>query len=129
LLQQYDPDFINKSKSFDTFDLPLEGSPRPYRDLFAEHGVAFMKGKKRLALVETKLPAQDSLVILVANSGVRGLVRIPHEEDECKRIFNKFENFIKKRENFIWEMIEHRTADEDMQEKIYGSLMSLLSKR
>ncbi len=129
LLRQYDPDFLDKSKPFDTYDLPRDGEPQGYRDLFHPHGVVFNKGKKRLALVNTKNPAQDELIITVALSGTRGLVRIPHDEDECRRTLSRYADFIRKRQEQIGELIENRTADEDIQTRVYESLMSLILNR
>ena len=129
LLRKYDPNFIDTKKSFDTFDLPEKGDAKVESNLFAKHGVAFKKGKKTLGFVETKLAAQDDLLALVANSGLRGLVRIPHEEDEIDRVFKKYSEFVKHLNKRINELTEERTADEDIQEKIRVSLTSLLPRR
>ena len=129
LLRQYDPDFIDKAKPFDTFDLPSEGMPKQQESLFAAHGVAFVKGRKTIDLVEAKTKAQVRLIILVAGSGVRGLVRVPHDEDECRRLFHHYEDFVLRRRNRVREMIEDRTADEDMQMKVYEALMPMLVRR
>ncbi len=126
LLRHYDPDFIDKTKPFDTFDFPADGAPRLDQGLFNSHGVAFMKGKKTIGVVDTRVAAQDPLVILLANSGVRGLVRVPHEDKECRSLRQRYEKFVRAREKCIRELIEDRTADEDMQEKIHEALMPLL---
>ena len=125
-LRQYDPDFIDRSKPYDTFEFPAEGVAKEDRSLFNQHGVSFMKRKKTIGVVDTKIPAQDKLVVLVANSGVRGLVRIPHEEKECRRVLRTYGEFVRDREQRIRELIEQRTADEDMQEKIHEALMPLI---
>ncbi len=126
MLRRYDPDFINKQRPFDTFELPAEGSPEIYKDLFKKHGVVFMRGKRRTAFIETKRPAQDGLIVEVANSGVRGFTRFPREEDECNRLLQVYSDFIEKRRQVVRGLIEDRTADEDMQEKIYGVVMQLV---
>lgn len=127
LLKQYDPDFLDRSKPFDTFDLPHEGAPGHHTDLFTAHGVQFIKGKgKQVAVIPTKHPAQNNLIVLLAESGTRGLVRIPHDESECKRVYEVYQSFIRKRDKKIFEIIEERTADEEMQEKIYEALMPLV---
>lgn len=128
LLRKYDPDFIDNKKPFDTFDIPLEGAPHTGNDLFTSHGVKFMKGKKEAGFVETKSDAQDALVVLLAASGIRGLTRVPHEEDEAIKVFGEFQRFIKKRQQRLRELVEERTADEDMQEKIYEALLTLLNQ-
>jgi hypothetical protein len=130
LLRQYDSDFLDTSKPFDTFDLLAEGTPEAYSDMFTTHSVKFLKGRNsQIALIETKNQPQSDLIVLVAGSGVRGLVRIPHEEDECLNVFLKYERFIRERERRLRELIAERTADEDMQEKIYESLIPLILHR
>ena len=127
LLRQYDPDFLDRSKPFDTFEIPAEGTAELFTDMFVEHGVRFMKGtKRRIALVETTSQAQDELMVLVANSGVRGLVRLPHEGDECRRVLQEYEGFINQRENQVRQLIKERTADEGIQEEIYNALVPML---
>ena len=127
LLRQYDLDFIDRSKPFDTFEIPAEGTAELFTDMFVEHGVRFMKGtKRRIALVETTNQAQDELMVLVANSGVRGLVRLTHEDDECRRVLRGYEGFINQRETQIRQLIKERTADEGVQEEIYEALAPML---
>jgi hypothetical protein len=57
---------------------------------------------------------------------MRGLVRIPHEEGECLNVLQKCETLFREREKRLHELIAERTADEDMQEKIYEALMPLI---
>ena len=129
LLRKYDSDFLDKSKPFDTFELPTEGTPTAYSDMFTTQGVKFIKGRNtQIVLIQTKNPAQSDLIVLVAGSGVRSLVRIPHEENECLNVFLKYERFIRERERRLHELIAERTADEDMQEKIYDALLLLLPR-
>jgi hypothetical protein len=85
--------------------------------------VVFLKGKKSIAAIDTHMQEQDPLIILLAKSGIRGLVPIPHEKDECQRVFQEYGDFIRRREDAIWALIANRTHDEDMQEKIYSALM------
>lgn len=127
LLCQYDLDFLDRAKPFDTFDIPAEGTAEVFSDMFVHHGVRFMKGaKRRIALVETSSQIQDNLLVLVANSGVRGLVRLPHEDDECRKVLQRYEEFINKRESHVRKLIEERTADEGIQEEIYKALSPML---
>ena len=126
LLRQYDPDFIDRNEPFDTFDFPADGVAEPFSDMFVPHGVAFSRAKKRVGFVETKIPEQDELVVLLANSGVRALVRVPHEADECKELNKRYGRFVSKRDSRIRELAELRTSDEDMQDSIIQSLMPLI---
>ncbi|HUW35002.1 MAG TPA: hypothetical protein VM223_25610 [Planctomycetota bacterium] len=128
LLRKYDPDSlgVNTGQPYDTYDFPSEGTATTDQGLFNSHGVAFVKGKKTLAVIDTKNEAQDALIIAVASTGVRGLVRIPRDEAECRRVLGEFETFIAHRSQRARELIEARTADADLQEKIMQSLGTLL---
>ncbi|MCA1959637.1 MAG: hypothetical protein LDL33_02490 [Desulfomonile sp.] len=72
------------------------------------------KGKRGVLTGEVKLPYQ---------SGLRGLVRVPHEEDECLRVHREYADFVFKRNRQIVELIEERTKDEDLREKIFEELI------
>jgi hypothetical protein len=129
LLRGYDPDFLDPTKPFDTFDLPGEGVPHLLKDtnpLLYDRGVVFLKGKKPLANLITKTPEQDPLIILLARSGLHGLVRLPHDPEECRRLHQEYADFLRLRDETIQELIANRTLDEDMQGKIYTALMPRL---
>jgi len=129
LLSRYDPDFLDLTKPFDTFDLPGEGVPQALKNtnpLLYDRGVVFLKGKKPLANLITKIPEQDPLIILLARSGLHGLVRLPHDPEECRRLYQEYADFLRLRDETIRERIADRTLDEDMQEKIYEALKSLI---
>ena len=129
LLRRYEPDFLDASKPFDVYDLPPEGDPSPLQDLYQENAVVFLKGKKRLALIPLVIPEQVPLVVLLAQSGHRGLVRVPHESPECQSVFTAFQEFLYQRRTVIKDLIAQRTADADLQEKIDVALQRLLSNR
>ncbi len=126
LIKPYDPGFLDRSKPYDTFDLPAEGQAVLHESLFDKHGVAFVKGKKSVGIVNTVVAAQDPLVVLVAETGLRGLRRFPHQESECRRVLAEYEKFVRHREQRLWELIEARTVDEEMQKKIYEVLCVLI---
>ncbi|GAH32140.1 unnamed protein product, partial [marine sediment metagenome] len=46
LLCQYDSHFLDKSRPFDTYDLPAEGEAKPYSDMLVTQAVKFTKGAK-----------------------------------------------------------------------------------
>ncbi len=128
LLQSYDPGFLDPSKPYDTYELPTIGDACNGQTLFAAHGVAFVKGRKTVAAVETKNAAQDALIVLLARNGLRGLVRVPHEEAECQRVYDRYSDLVGRREVRVRELIQLRTADEDVQGRIYDILMPLLDR-
>ena len=57
---------------------------------------------------------------------MHGLVRLPHEPEECERLYHEYADFLRRREETVRELIANRTLDEEMQEKIYAALMSLI---
>jgi hypothetical protein len=128
LLRQYHRDFLDRSREWDAFDIPLDGEPRPAKPLEGISAVDFYKGKKWIGAVEIRIPEQEALVILLSQSGQRGPVRIPHESRECARVLSLFGSFIRKREATIRTLIENRTSDPNMREKVYVALMSMISK-
>jgi hypothetical protein len=73
-----------------------------------------------------QIPEQDPLIILLVMSGVRGLVRLPHDKDECDRITLEYGDFLRQREDTIRELIANRTLDEEMQGKIFAALLPML---
>jgi hypothetical protein len=127
LLKSYHFDFIDSSKPFDAYEIPAEGTPQHYTDMFIPIGVVFIsKRRKKLEPFKVRNHSQAELLIFVAESGVRGIVRFPFEEKECRRVYKNYTDFIKKREDEIREMIELRTADEAIQDKIYSALLPLI---
>ena len=64
-------------------------------------------------------------MILLARSGLRGLVRLPHEPEDCLRLYRQYDDFLRRREAEARELIADRTLDEELQEKIYGALIPL----
>ena len=125
-LRRYDPDFLDLDKPFDTYDLPAQGEPVKVCNLLDANGVDFKKGKRTIAPVKTRNSTQDALIVAVVNAGVRGLVAIPYEESECRGTLEKFEKFVSKRDAHVRELIENRTADEELQEKVYDALVPML---
>ncbi|MBA2352134.1 MAG: hypothetical protein H0V78_10230 [Burkholderiales bacterium] len=99
-------------------------------DMFASGGsVRFNKsGKKQLAIVTTRDPWQAELLAFVAGKGVRGLVRIPLQEVDCRSLRTAFERFLSERTLRLRELISERTADEEMQEKICAALFPRLNQ-
>jgi len=129
LLWSYRRHFFDREKLYDTFDLPGEGVAEAHSDIFTPHGVLFRKRKKEEGtFVKTRFPFQDDLVVLVANSGIRSFVRFPHEEQECRRVFLEYERFLRQRDKRLRELIEERTADEEMQAKIFDALITLVNR-
>jgi methylase of polypeptide subunit release factors len=128
LFKDYESNFLDSSKPFDTYDVPLEGIPEVFSDLFISTGVKFNLGRKKRLEIATRTETQARLLCEVTKWGIRGLVRIPYQEDECQKILNSYTIFMKQREDRIWQLIEERTKDEDIQQKIYEALITMLTK-
>jgi hypothetical protein len=130
LLRKYNPGFIDRSRPFDTFEIPADGKAEVFSDMFTANGVRFIKGKKKqTALIETQSKTQVELLVLLAQSGARGFVRIPHEQEECQRVLLEYEKFIRRRDKQLRQLIEDRTSDEELQEKIHSAIVFLLSSK
>ena len=127
LLHRYDSHFLDKSQPFDTYDLPADGEAKPYSDLLVTQAVKFTKGAKtQVALISTITGSQTQLITLLANTGTRGLVRVPNEEADCLRTLESYLEFINHRDTRLRELVQERTSDEDTQEKILLALISLI---
>lgn len=127
-LRRYDPDFVSHEKPYLVYDTPDDGVPELTNDMFANGGsVRFTKGKKQTAIIETRYPWQAELLTFLAANGVRGLVRVPLHEGDCKTLRQAFESYLIDRAQRIRELIEERTADEEMQEKVFAVLMPMVN--
>ena len=128
LLRQYDSHFLDKSQPFDTYDLPADGEAKPYSDMLVAKAVKFTKGAKtQVALIPTLTSSQAQLITLLANTGTRGLVRVPHNDADCIRTLEEYREFVDRRDERNKELIQERTSDEDTQEKILVALISLIN--
>jgi hypothetical protein len=126
LLRQYNPDFMDFSKPFDTFEFPDKGTAETFKDLYMPHGVRFVQGKRVLAKIETTIPEQDALAVLLANAGIRGFVRLPREKQECEYRTEQFGAYVAKRNVRLAELVEERTGDPDIQESVMTALLRMI---
>jgi hypothetical protein len=126
LLRPYSA-YVDLDKPFSTYDLPVNGLPELHEDMFAAQGsVRFMKGRKQLAIISTKVPAQAELVALIADHGVRGMVRVPLDALECRAGKQRYEAMLEDRAQRIRNLIADRTADLDLQESIFSATNDLV---
>ncbi len=127
LFQQYDPDFIDTDELYDTYDIPEEGAPEKSADMFNGNVLTFVKGNKRnTGHLKTRNTAQDNLISLLTEDGLRSLQRVPYDSEECERVCKEYERFIKRRDKKLRELVAERTSDEDLQEKIFSTLKERL---
>ena len=126
LLRPY-AELVDLNEPFSTFDLPLDGVAELDHDMFASHGsVRFVKGKRLLALISTKAPAQAELISLIAGYGIRGLVRIPLNPDQCRSVRQRYESLLADRKRRVLTLICERTADPDLQDSIFVATNDLV---
>jgi hypothetical protein len=126
LLRSYS-DFVDVNRPFSTFDLPVAGTPEVHEDIFHPSGsVRFMKGRKQLTILPTKTREQAVLVALIATHGVRGLTRVPLDAQECIILLQRYEKFINDRSQRLRRMIEERTSNPDLQDRIFEALTDLV---
>ena len=127
LLRRYETHFLDTSQPFDTYDLPADGEAKPYSDMLVAQAVKFTKGAKtQVALMPTLTGSQAQLITLLANTGTRGLVRVPHDDADCIRNLEEYREFVERRDGRIKELIQERTADEGTQEEIYNEVVRML---
>jgi N-6 DNA Methylase len=127
VLRTYEDDFLDASLAYDTYELPATGEPEAVQTLFVPHGVTFTAGKKS-EMVTLKTAAQVPLLVLLAQNGSRGYVRVPRQQDECNRILREYGAHVKRRDEVVTRLIEERTNDEQVQEAIRTVLMPMLAR-
>lgn len=123
LLRTYD-DFVDLGQPFDTYEIPANGEPEPLDGLFESHAVRFLGGKNSEApIVETRSDAQRALLITLTRDGTRGFVRVPLEEDAAQSLRTRYEKFLQQRVGTLRTLVEERTADPELQERVYANLL------
>jgi hypothetical protein len=129
LLRRYDVHFLDRDQPFDTYDLPSVGQARPYSDMLVAHAAEFVKrAKTQVALIPTISQSQAQLIVLLANTGTRGLVRVPRNEAECSSTLGSYREFIEHRTSRFRELVQERTADETTQEETLLALAALVER-
>jgi methylase of polypeptide subunit release factors len=127
LLKSY-ADFLESGQPFNTYELPATGEPELHADMFATDGsVRFLRGKKQMALVSAKTRDQAELLVAVAKSGVRGLVRVPLDAGHCRQLRSRYESFVENRQRLAKAMIAERSGDINIQEAVYSVVASMFT--
>ncbi len=128
LLRPY-RDFVDLSRPYSTFEVPAAGVAEMHADIFAPDGsVRFMKGRKQIAILPTKTKDQATLVVAIANQGIRGLTRVPLEPEDCTSLRKRYEAFVEDRARRLRAMISDRTGDPDLQAEIFQELSDLIQQ-
>jgi type I restriction-modification system DNA methylase subunit len=123
LLRAYE-DFLDLNKPFDTHEIPEEGEPEPLDGLLEEHAIRFLGRKGSEApIVEARSDAQRELLMLLVKNGVRGLVRLPLEDETSNKVRLRYTNLLHQRAETSRTLIEERTSDPELQEKVHANLM------
>jgi len=128
LLRPY-AEFVDLTRPYDTFDLPVQGTAEVHHDLFNHQsgGVRFLRGRKQLALVPARSLEQAALVALVATHGARGLVRAPLAADECARLHRRYQAFLDDRAGRVRQLVEERTSDPELQERVIRAVLARMT--
>jgi hypothetical protein len=117
---------IDRKQPFDTYDGPREGEPEEHSTFFAPHGVLFVRNGRPVGTVDTRSKAQASLLTLLARSGVRGLVRVPHTPEESARVMRRYQELLDTRDERIRRLIAERTNDPELHDKVLAMLQARL---
>jgi hypothetical protein len=118
LLRRYDPDILDRKQPFDTYHVPRGGDPREHSTPCDPHSVLFTRGGRTVGTVEVRSPSQASLLVLLARSGIRGLVRVPHDAAESQRVQRRYEDLLAARQERLRSLVAERASDPDLQEKV-----------
>ena len=125
LLLPFD-DFVDNYGHYDTYEASATGVAERHQDMFATVGaVRFMKGKRQHALVQVRHAAQAELLVIVANNGVRGLIRLPLEPSDNERLQREWLRHLLQRNERIALLAAERTSDADFQQEIIESAREL----
>ncbi len=128
LLRTYD-DFLDFDEPFDTYEVPANGEPERLDGLLESHAIRFFSRKNSEApIIETSSDPQRELLILLIENGMRGLIRIPVEEEASSRLRARYEKFLKQRADTLRSLVEDRTADPELQEKVYAAAMQRIQR-
>jgi hypothetical protein len=126
LLRTYD-DFIDLSKPYDSYEIPDSGTPTPDDGLFEQHAVRFVDTKSGEApTIETRSEAQRALLLLLLEEGINDFPRIPVDDAASQSVYERYAAFLEQRTNTLRTLIEDRTADSDLQGKVYDILLRMV---
>jgi type I restriction-modification system DNA methylase subunit len=126
LMRSWQRHFLMDEPTFDTYELSIEGEPELIDDLIHANTLRFRKGRQTVCDVEARTPEQAALLIALAGAGVRGLVRVPHDGEKAAQLHRRFAEWWESRMATLRELVEQRTADEDLQDRTLGALQPLL---
>jgi hypothetical protein len=124
-LRTYD-DFLDHSQPFNTYEVPEEGIPERLDNLFEQHAIEFASKTQDPLIVGTRSESQRELLLLIVQQGIRGFVRIPLDDNYCQELHNEYSNFLQQRADTLQIIVEERTADSELQNKIYTELLKLI---
>jgi hypothetical protein len=128
LLRAYD-DFIDLSKPYDSYEVPDSGIPTPDDGLFEQYAVRFVGAKSGEApTVETRGEAQRALLLLLVEEGINDFPRIPVDDAASQSLYERYAAFLKQRANTLQTLIEERTADPDLQQKVYNIVLQRIQR-
>jgi methylase of polypeptide subunit release factors len=118
-------DVVGRNANYTHFELPHEGEPSLHKDMLAG-GVIFARGKRQIELVTTETIDQAELLVLMARSGWRDVVRVPTSDTDCAKLLTDYRDFLQRRDFRLRELVAERTADEDLQHKVFKLLSEQL---
>ena len=127
LLRRYDPDFLTHEMLFDAHEVPAEGEASIREDLISGSPVVeFMKGRRQTGLSAVRTTCQAQMLKLLADNGMRGIVRIAHVEEECQMVRDQYTNFVWQRDQMIASLIGELVSDDDLAGKVREFVLSMV---
>jgi hypothetical protein len=129
LLRTYD-DFMDTGKPYDTYEVPQTGTPTLEDGLFEQYAVRFVGVKSGHApTVETRNESQRGLLLLLIEEGRKDYPQIPVDEVASENLLQRYSAFLESRDEALRNLIEARTADEELQDKVYDLLIRQVRSR
>ena len=118
------PSLVERSEGM---RIPAKGRPEIVDDMITV-GVRFATGRGKGTLVAARNQEQARLIALVAEAeGLNRHAFFPIAANDARRLCKQFERHVAARRKRVEELVEERTADFDLQEKIVDLVLARLA--
>lgn len=122
LLRTYH-ELLDTSKPYDSYEIPVDARAELLDDLFHSTAIRFLeKGSAEPTVVSLRNTSQRELLSHLMSNGMTGIVRVPVEDAEVERVAESHARIIEERETALQMLVEERTADPDMQQRVLDGL-------
>lgn len=120
-------DFLDLAQPYDTYELPQAGDAHARDSLLERDAIVFLNKGELVKTVETRSAAQRNLLLLLAQTGMREMVSVPFEATAAAALQIEYATFLEEREATVRVMVEEKSADPDLQEKLFTRVLKELA--